>query len=570
MTIFHGNAEIKVEMSRAQKEDRAWAKEQTKHLLKNKNDLGFSQEDILPQADKNKQFEAKNIESRLKQPLETKDSASLKKFVQSAPPKEQIEGTESFFSVARSVVATPQKSIGIASTQNKVIPAQEKIEKCQEAGSFQVSFVQKRIVQVTPGKIYQVNRCLGHTIEEKFFWETNAKTYVQAQKKLLSQSNTVASQEVKIVDGGIFADYKVIAKWTHKDNASGCDHCALAEVVAEPSSETEHWDTDFPERLSSIEGNPHCKLLYAQILDGPDARMINRKSVFRDAWERQLFFSCEPQGDSPCVRLRKQGGILLKRKCLQENAFGDCELWEKTYDLGKQAAHHEYTHKFDGEELWGFNDAFDSSYEKNGELGNAVASLSVFSDLKKDLENSGRDFEESKIEVFRGDALQCNCSFLDGVLYDCCKKMEGLAVKAHLARCNSEEQSLAERRQLGLCHYVGSKKEQLGTKTGQVFCCFSTKLARIVQEQGRSQLGIKWGKADAPECRGLSMQELQRLDLSGMDLSEVAEELVIDREELLGKVRATMGQLQTEGPTEASRNTSQIVQQHHEKVQNGD
>ena len=57
--------------------------------------------------------------------------------------------------------------------------------------------------------------------------------------------------------------------------------------------------------------------------------------------------------------------------------------------------------------------------------------------------------------------------------------------------------------------------------------CFSSPLARIVQEQGRAQLGRSFGSARHPECRGFTMEELGMLDWDSMDLSEWVE---IERE----------------------------------------
>ena len=58
-------------------------------------------------------------------------------------------------------------------------------------------------------------------------------------------------------------------------------------------------------------------------------------------------------------------------------------------------------------------------------------------------------------------------------------------------------------------------------------CCFNSKLARIVQEQGRPQLvGFGgFGTPDAPNCRGFTPAEFQALDFGKIDLSEYYGEL---------------------------------------------
>ncbi len=63
---------------------------------------------------------------------------------------------------------------------------------------------------------------------------------------------------------------------------------------------------------------------------------------------------------------------------------------------------------------------------------------------------------------------------------------------------------------LGVC--VTSKK---------TYCCFESELSRILQEQGRPQIGKKWDPAKTEQCKGFSLDEFAQLDLSVMDFSEV-------------------------------------------------
>jgi hypothetical protein len=95
------------------------------------------------------------------------------------------------------------------------------------------------------------------------------------------------------------------------------------------------------------------------------------------------------------------------------------------------------------------------------------------------------------------------------------------------ASCLSAEIQEATEQKNGLCHIVGSycsKKTLFICMTEkQTSCCFSSKLARIIQEQGRPQLqsfSNKWGSAKNPDCRGFTPEEFQSLNFATMDLSE--------------------------------------------------
>ena len=46
-------------------------------------------------------------------------------------------------------------------------------------------------------------------------------------------------------------------------------------------------------------------------------------------------------------------------------------------------------------------------------------------------------------------------------------------------------------------------------------CTFGSKLGRILQEQGRKQLGHGWG-----DCGGFSVAEIESIDFGSLDLSE--------------------------------------------------
>lgn len=98
-----------------------------------------------------------------------------------------------------------------------------------------------------------------------------------------------------------------------------------------------------------------------------------------------------------------------------------------------------------------------------------------------------------------------------------------------MSSCNEDEGKLAMKEGAGLCHTIGTWCSSciriLGAcvtciehTTGK--CCFNSKLARIVNEQGRVQVGKGWGSGETPDCSGFSITQLQSLDFAAMDLSE--------------------------------------------------
>ena len=96
-----------------------------------------------------------------------------------------------------------------------------------------------------------------------------------------------------------------------------------------------------------------------------------------------------------------------------------------------------------------------------------------------------------------------------------------------MSQCSADELALSEMRDKGLCHFVGTYDESLlglwKSRKESSFCCFPSKLSRVFQEQARKQLGISWGKAEKPDCRGLTQQEISKIDFTTLDLSEAFE-----------------------------------------------
>jgi conjugal transfer mating pair stabilization protein TraN len=97
--------------------------------------------------------------------------------------------------------------------------------------------------------------------------------------------------------------------------------------------------------------------------------------------------------------------------------------------------------------------------------------------------------------------------------------------------CPADDMTTALMADSGYCHLIGEHcvTEMLGscTQSERVYCCFNSKLARIIQEQGRAQVpGMNvWGDAENPNCRGFTPTEFQALDFSKIDLTEYYVEL---------------------------------------------
>lgn len=102
----------------------------------------------------------------------------------------------------------------------------------------------------------------------------------------------------------------------------------------------------------------------------------------------------------------------------------------------------------------------------------------------------------------------------------------------------------------GYCRYIGEYCEKRWTGIGCVqrargFCCFNSKIARIIHEQGRPQLKSfgpqgGWGSPSSPNCRGFTPEEFQMLDFARIDLNEYFGDIQRGLQENLNEAQQTI------------------------------
>lgn len=97
-------------------------------------------------------------------------------------------------------------------------------------------------------------------------------------------------------------------------------------------------------------------------------------------------------------------------------------------------------------------------------------------------------------------------------------------------KCVDDEYTLGRNDAAGLIHYVGDRcaiPMLVGyAESHEVYCSFDTILARIINEQGREQIGKGWGTGDSPDCDGFKIEELQQIDFAKIDYTEFIDNLI--------------------------------------------
>lgn len=97
--------------------------------------------------------------------------------------------------------------------------------------------------------------------------------------------------------------------------------------------------------------------------------------------------------------------------------------------------------------------------------------------------------------------------------------------------CTEENMNVNVKRTLKSCHYLGKWDTDSGMQTHYNYCCFSSPLARIVQENVRGftktdndgtqpAMGLGWGTKKNPHCDALTVDQITGINWETMNLSE--------------------------------------------------
>lgn len=253
----------------------------------------------------------------------------------------------------------------------------------------------------------------------------------------------------------------------------------------------------------------------------PVTRAIDGYSITQPCWAWRRDYQCNrftPAQD--CTTLEQTPGCNLEQEyCLTDET--PCRTFERVYDCPVPDQPQDPNQFICDGDVYCIDGSCETiQRQPNTEFKDAVVALNA-------MDQARREFDPNNLTLFKGTRESCS-SKVFGIL-NCCKGkgfplIPGIQLLVALG-CSREEMLLHERDAQGLCAYVGTycSSSFLGvclTKR-KVYCCFESKLSRILQEQGRAQLNKPWGKPKTEQCLGFTIDEFARLDLSKMDFSEV-------------------------------------------------
>jgi conjugal transfer mating pair stabilization protein TraN len=277
----------------------------------------------------------------------------------------------------------------------------------------------------------------------------------------------------------------------------------------------------------------------------PTTRTVDGVPVEHDCWQWQATYQCATLTPAnSCATIQARGSCSFDHEeCLDDPQVGDCKVASEVYKCTTPNASQNPGVQTCGGDVY----CLDGSCTQlptspTPDIANALVAINAMGDATKQLNTTN-------FTIFDGQATGCHKP-LFGLVNCCAGKVSGMLTAASSAialagiltgnfgfllgmvtqflvifLCSHEEMLLDVEDRMGLCHYIGEYCSQKAlfvcTTKRLTYCCFQSKLSRVIQEQGRAQLGMNFGSPKNPDCSGFTVAEFQQLDLSKMDFSEV-------------------------------------------------
>lgn len=285
---------------------------------------------------------------------------------------------------------------------------------------------------------------------------------------------------------------------------------------------------------------PECQRLNSQCMEGEATRIIDGVAITLDCWHQQLTYQCHfPRTCGQfehCPVQTTQCDISVGKVCVREQVQRLCE---------SQLCRN--TGLICGEDSFALSgDYYEPSTTRSLDFDRAAAGLAAGGEAGKDVSHAVNIDAESAI-IFQGKIMRCTNKPIG--MSNCCQD-RGWGNSIGITSCSEEEKALGTAKEakltIGLGEYCAGAVLGVCIRKKKSYCAFSSKLARIVQEGGKAQLGLSFGSAKNPNCRALTPHQLQRINFNRLNFSDFYEDLhagmnVPDMDEIRMRLQQAVG-----------------------------
>lgn len=244
-------------------------------------------------------------------------------------------------------------------------------------------------------------------------------------------------------------------------------------------------------------------------------------SMYQDCWKWQDTYLTQTGTEGTCGEYMQDSACTVTRSQCADTVDGFCVSQQVTYSCERKKTGNGQI--CGGEFFCTDGSCAQGQTGTSNMFGQAVSALAAVAAAGEDV----AELNGVNVRAFTGEAKSCKKM---AVGFNNCCKDSGWGQDVGLSSCSSDEKALGKAKEKKLTVYVGEycSKKVLGVcfEKKRGYCQFDSKLARIVQEQGRrDQLGVGFGSGKSPDCRGITVDELQRLDFGVMNFSDFYSDL---------------------------------------------
>lgn len=265
-------------------------------------------------------------------------------------------------------------------------------------------------------------------------------------------------------------------------------------------------------QLLGISAPPGCGNPKLTCTKGKGTQVIDGLPVTLNCWAYHEQYTCGTTPEDTCKDYEKTCRIGPVATCTQRLA-GQCVKYDYTYECPTQ--------KCTDHSLYCTNNVFcidgkctTPKPTQNKDFGQSASELAA---VAKAAGDAAAQYKAGQtIRLFSGHKQEC--SYTVAGINNCCDESGW----AHgILGCTDQQKKLANDYKHYLVTYVGDycHNRVLGVciTKHKVYCVYDSKMARIIEEYGRDQIGKTYGDPEEASCDGMTLDEFQRLNFNVMD-----------------------------------------------------
>lgn len=254
-------------------------------------------------------------------------------------------------------------------------------------------------------------------------------------------------------------------------------------------------------------------------LEANVTKIINGFPIQRACWGKSMDYQCVNGTSSSCTSLINQGCTQTLSSCVTQQ-FGVCTTYSQTFECAIDTCVPQPDICM--EPLPCTDGSCDATKnEESHDMGEGVSRLGALAGAASDV--ATKQVDSGVPQIFTGEVVDCKSYPLG--FRDCCTDSGwGDWVQNCPAHLKVLQKAKDENRVVSLGKY---RKHKLDLDEHHAYCVFPSKLSAIIQKEGRgAQLHISFGKAKKPDCRGITPEELERINFSKLNLSKIEHDFV--------------------------------------------